>query len=209
LTAAPDRAQASSLALKRLTLSFAAALVFGIYVCAVTAGASPGQRLLAAGDLAGLKPFPPVIVASPLGWVSATEGPSDITAEETWLKEVGFVAGAYEHLATAQISGLSALSFVAQFRTVAGARADVSHEVARLGAPPGWRVRDVFVGGVPNAYGVGASGPRGAVSIVFFARGHFSYGVFVSSPPATRHPSSAQVADAVSRLFQRIRRLPG
>jgi len=103
-----------------------ASLALAICAAAVNAAVpvSLDERLLKPAELAGFEPEPPQSFRNALEWASA-EGVRDTTGEEHWLERHGFVAGAFEQLATPKLSRRSALSYVAQFRAAAGARAAV------------------------------------------------------------------------------------
>jgi hypothetical protein len=189
-------------------LAFAASLALAAS-SAGALGAAPSldQRLLKAGDLAGFKPLPPTTYRDALQW-AATEGPGDATAEQHWLERAGFVAGAYEQLATPKLSSRTAISFVVQFRTAAGAQADLAHELARQNAPAAVKASSFRVAGIPGAHGLAEDGSAGKAYDVFFVDGHFSFGVVAFSPSGSRPPTTAQVARAALRLFERIHGAP-
>jgi len=179
------------------------------------AGPSLGQRLLKTGDLAGFNRTPPTAETA-YSWATK-EGPGDITAEQNWLERIGFVAGATEQLSTPQVSSQAAVSFVIEFRTAAGAHADLARVLAKQkqnGAKP----HSFSVVGIPGAQGLAASGELSVVAgcgcasrtvgesyEVFFDDGQFFYGVGAYAPDKGHPPTSSQVTQAALRLFQRVR----
>ena len=136
----------------RVRLLFAASLAF--VSCGTVAQAavplSLGQRLLKVGELAGFEPLPPTTYRNALEW-AASEGPGNTTAEQHRLERNGFVAGAYEQLATPKLSSRTAISYVVQFRDAAGARADLAHELSTHTAAAGVTVHSFRVAGIPGA----------------------------------------------------------
>jgi hypothetical protein len=165
---------------------------------------SVDQRLLKAGELAGFEPLPTTTYRDALRWAVSEGLAGDTTAEQHWLERAGFVTGTYEQLATPKLSSRSARSFVIQFRTAAGARADVPHEIARQQAAAGVKAQSFDVAGIPGAQGIVQVGPGGEAHDVFFVDGRFSYGVLVFSPDKHRTPTTAQVAAAALRLYRRV-----
>jgi len=203
----------------KTTTALAAAAV----LAAISASAAPAagptlrQRLLKAGELVGFDPDP-ATTYSAYAW-AAKEGSGDVTSEQNQLQREGFVAGASEQLSTQHLSSETALSFVIQFRSAAGAEADLARELAKQkrGTPAGARIHGVRVAGIPNAHGVAANGELGIAGCgcgtvtsgnsyeVFFDDGPFFYGVVGYSPTRGGPPTSAQVTQAALRLFHRVR----
>jgi hypothetical protein len=199
------------------TIAVAAAVLVAAVAAAVVHAAGPSlhPRLLKSGDLVGFNPDP-ATTYNAFDW-AAKEGPGDLTAEQQWLERAGFVAGASEQLSTPQVTSQTALSFVIEFRTAAGAQADLARELARQkkSAPAGAKLHSFRVFGIPGAHGLAMNGELGIAGCgcgtikvgtsyeVFFEHGQFFYGVVGYSPANGQPPSSTQVTQAALRLSHR------
>lgn len=188
---------------------FAAAFV--VASCAAVAhGATPlplAERLVKAGELAGFKPLTPTIVKSAREYAAGL-GAGTTTAEQRRLERIGFVAAATEHLAATRLSGRDAISDVVQFRTSAGARAEVAHTVQIFGKDAAVRVQSFRVSGIPGAHGLAVDLPNGKGYDVVFADGPFTYNVGAFTPDKKEPPTAAQVAAAALRLYRRVHGSP-
>lgn len=186
-------------------------IVASLAICGISQAAAPlslGQRLLRSGELTGFAPLPQQTYRNALEW-ALIEGPGDATARQHWLEHDGFVAGAYEQLATPKWSSRSALSYVVQFRTAAEARADVIHELGNPANGAGVKVHAFSVLGIPGAHGLAIQGPSRRGYDVIFVIGTFRYGVSAFTVDAGKEfPTATQVAGAALRLYQRVRGAP-
>lgn len=158
-------------------------------------------RLLRAGELKGYNPLgPPVRGASADGWVVAAEyPPRERAATAATLRRLGFVAAMRERLQATNGQGSEAISVVHQFRTPAGAQADLANE-AKLAAGE----KAFSVAGVPGARGFGGSSNESSGQNVAFAKGSYFYLVGMGAPSGVALPSRATLTTAAEHLYDRV-----
>jgi len=167
---------------------------------ASTAALPLTQRVLAAGELAAMKPLSaPVVVRGASAW--ATSFPKSSRKEElARFRSLGFVAGIDENLVTPGNTDRYGLSLMEEFSSAKSARTELAHAAA---ANPTWT--HFAVPGIPGAAGFelahGATGGRN----VGFTDGPFYYivgaGWLGSSSNAV---SRAQLIAAALVLYQRV-----
>lgn len=162
------------------------------------------ERMLKAGEFPGFVP-PPVdevqAVTSPQAWSAGGAGDA---AEVKRLRGLGFVAAAIEHLTATRLVGRDAISVVLQFRTVAGARADVAHTLRTYAKNAGMPITQFAVPGIPGSRQFVAKRPDGLGYDVVFSDGAYSYDVGAFTPDPKGRPTRAEVAAAARRLYQRV-----
>jgi hypothetical protein len=102
--------------------------------------------------------------------------------------------------------GTSGLSMVEQFRSQAGARAELAEVVKQFktSIPPPARATPFPVPGIPSARGLAATGDTGAN--VAFTKGSYYYLVGAAGPPpgAQSAPTRATVIAAAQHLYHRV-----
>jgi hypothetical protein len=160
--------------------------------------------VLAAGELAGLEPAGRrALGINAVSWVSEEGGPASARAAETArLDQLGFVAGVTEHLHPANGTAQEGLSIVEQFRTAAGARAELGFRVGHVGGAGNTAFAVV---GIPGAHGFGGSGPEVSGINVAFAKGRYYYLVGAGWPSGTSSPPTrAALIAAALHLYHRV-----
>jgi hypothetical protein len=147
----------------------------------------------------------PPIVRRTATWATSAEGltGSQVAAESTRLRRLGFVAGIAEHLHGQFPLMVEALSIVEQYRSSSSARAELAYQYAqarREVAAHGSTFTPFPAAGIPGALGWQASDPNNVGINVLFSDGPFYYGVGAGFPPnAHGAPTHAQlVAEAVA-----------
>jgi hypothetical protein len=158
------------------------------------------QRVLAAGEFAGMKPLSaPAVVRGASAW--ADSFPKSSRKEElARFRSLGFVAGIDENLVTPGNSDRYGLSLMEEFSSAKSARAELAHAAA---ANPTWT--HFSVPGIPGAAGFelahGAAGGRN----VGFTDGPFYYIVGAGwLGSASNAVSRAQLIAAALLLYQRV-----
>jgi hypothetical protein len=107
------------------------------------------QRVLAPGELAGMKPLsPPVVVRGASAWVTASFPKSSRAAELARFRSLGFVAGIDENLITPGNTDRYGLSAMEEFASAKAASGELAHAAA---ANPTWT--HFAVPGIPGARG--------------------------------------------------------
>jgi hypothetical protein len=162
---------------------------------------APTQRVLGAGELAGMKPLsPPALVHGASAWVTASFPKSSRKAELARFRSLGFVAGIDEDLVTPGNTDRYGLSLMEEFSSAKAATAELVHAAA---ANPTWA--HFAVPGIPGARGFelthGASSGRN----VGFTDGPFYYivgaGWLGNSSNAV---SRAQLISTALVLYKRV-----
>jgi hypothetical protein len=138
---------------------------------ASTAALPATQRVLQAGELAGMKPMsPPAVVRGASAWVTDSFPKSSRNEELARFRSLGFVAGIDENLVTPGNTDRYGLSLMEEFSSAKAARAELAHAQA---VNPTWA--HFAVPGIPGARGFelthGASPGRN----VGFTDGPFYY----------------------------------
>ena len=107
------------------------------------------QRVLQAGELAGMKPLsPPAIVRGASAWVTDSFPKSSRKAELARFRSLGFVAGIDENLITPGNTDRYGLSAMEEFSSAKSAAAELAHAAA---VNPTWA--HFAVPGIPGARG--------------------------------------------------------
>jgi hypothetical protein len=130
------------------------------------------QRVLHAGQFAGMKPgTPPTVTKGAATWV-ATEGLSTAArkAELARLHRLGFVAGIDENLVTPSNQHRFGLSLVEQFSSAASARAELTNATHTYGP---WTYYSIP--GIPGARGFDSVSTSGGGRNVGFIDGPYFY----------------------------------
>jgi hypothetical protein len=152
----------------------------------------------------------PPIVRSTTTWATAAEGlpGSQIAAESTRLRRLGFVAGIAEHLHGQFPLMVEVLSIVEQYRSSSSARAELAYQYAQTrsqAAAQGSRFTMFPVAGIPGALGWEADDPNNVGINVLFADGPFYYGVGAGFPPnAHGAPTRAQLVAEATALYRLV-----
>src|SRR5262249_48793449 len=161
------------------------------------------SRVLRTSELGGLVvPGRSRLVTSVDVW--AVSSPYNETAT---LRRPGFVRGLRKGYRPKAYNGMGAYSYVAEFRTAAGARNEVAREVHSL-HPPAPTYVAFPVAGIPGAHGFTRTGPNFVSYFVMFNDGRFQYEVsFLGSLWAIhRHGPAikAQAIAAAQALYHRV-----
>jgi hypothetical protein len=158
-------------------------------------------RVLAPGELPGMKPLsPPVVVRGASAWVTASFPKSSRAAELARFRSLGFVAGIDENLITPGNTDRYGLSAMEEFSSAKAARGELAHAAA---ANPTWT--HFSVPGIPGARGFeltrGASPGRN----VGFTDGPFYYIVGAGwLGSASNAVSRAQLVSTALVLYHRV-----
>jgi hypothetical protein len=157
----------------------------------VTPAALPGLDLLER----------PSIVSRPSAWAAAVERSPSPAREAARLRGLGFLRGVDEQLRGRFPLMAQAISIVEQYRTTAGARAELAYQYAQLERSPGVK-RSAFAVGIPAAHGVRVAG-GGIVGLnVLFTVGQYYYAVAAGYPAhAPGAPTTARVVAAARTLY--------
>jgi hypothetical protein len=164
---------------------------------AKTSTSSIASHVLRSNELEGFTVRKPAVANTVRSWLSVTEAPpSQIPFETKRLNRLGFVAGAHEDL-TGPDDGVS---IAEQFKTPAGARAELDNEVTVFKTQAAGS-KTFTVSGIPGAVGLAPTGAPAAN--VAFTDGDYYYlvGAFV---PALNARSEAKVTAAAKRLYRRV-----
>jgi hypothetical protein len=165
--------------------------------------ASVRGRTLTAGELAGFTPGQRALGQSAKQWESEVDfqaPASEQASTAARLQRLGFVKGLREALSAN--GGAPGLSFVEQFRTPAGARAELAAEVRAAISTSGPSPAKPFaVRGIPGASGFGDSSSAN----VAFAKGSYVYLVgAVAAPGTSSAKTQAKVIAAAQHLYHRV-----
>ncbi len=148
------------------------------------------QRVLKAGEFAGMKPSaPPKVVTSVAAWAQG-----DKSAAARFRKE-GFVAGVAEQLVTPGNPNRYGLSLVEELSSAAGAKAEVTSTASSNG-PGAFNVPSI-----PGAIGFGGSGPDGGGRNVGFTVGPYAYVVGAGWQGGAKNAISVNTLRAAALLL--------
>ena len=140
------------------------------------------------------------VVSSALAWTAVERAPFP-AAEAARLKAFGFVRGLDEQLYGRFPIAAEVISVVEQYRTTAGARAELAYQHARLMDPRGGTV-STFPVGIPGAHGVRIAGGGSTGLNVLFSAGAYYYVVAAGHPPGARSaPTTRQLVAAADSLY--------
>jgi hypothetical protein len=160
------------------------------------------QRVLAAGQFAGMKPRnAPIVTRGASEW-AVIEGLSygPLALEVGRLRKLGFVAGVDENLVTPGNGGRYGVSIVEQFSSTAAAQSELAHAASANGP---WSY--FAVPGIPGARGFESVGGVGGGRNIAFADGPFFYLEGSGWTGSSREAVSRSVVTAAARLiYQRI-----
>jgi hypothetical protein len=173
--------------------------------CSLAAGSPLALtgRLAKTGDLNGFAAPPKLGLSVYKTAAEWAKGFPDPAAETKRLQKLGFVGAAFEHLTATHLLNRDAVSVVIQFRTPAGARANLANAIVSYGNGR-LRVTHFTVPGVPGATGLYAHRSDGAGYDAVFTDGVYFYDVGAYSPSSKASPTSAQVAAAAAALYHRV-----
>jgi hypothetical protein len=169
---------------------------------AVAASALPlTERVLRAGELAGMTASGPVrVIKGARAWVIAEGGPS-LDVEIARLRKLGFIAGVRENLRAPGNPARAGLSAVEQFSSATSAKAEVVHAATANGP---WVTFPVH--GIPGARGFEQLSSQGNGRNVAFPEGVYYYIVGAGwGGPSSNAVSRSTVKAAALRLYQRVR----
>ena len=158
-------------------------------------------RVLAAGELAGMKPLSaPVVVSGAAAWVTDSFPRSSRPAELARLRSLGFVAGIDENLITPGNGDRYGLSVTEEFSSGRSATAELVHAAA---VNPTWA--HFAVPGIPGARGFELTQGARPGRTVGFTDGPFYYIVGVAwLGSSTNAVSRAQLIAGALRLYHRV-----
>jgi hypothetical protein len=169
---------------------------------AAAAGLALTQRVLASGQLAGMKSTKaPVAVKGAAAFVASEGGPpAQRSAEVARLTKLGFIAAVREPLVSPGNGNLAGLSLVVQFASSASAKADLAHESTTNGP---WKY--FTVAGIPGARGFESIQSAGGGRNVGFTDGPFYYLVGAGwSGSASNGVPRSQVISTALALYRRV-----
>lgn len=142
---------------------------------------------------------PPMIIPSSSGW-AAVEQPGSIQREAARLRALGFERAIDEQLHARFPVRARAVSIAEQYRSPAGARAQLAHQYGQLEHTHGVKV-SAFLVGIPGAYGVRLGGGGIVALDVLFSAGPYYYVV------AAEYPSNARNGVTATRIVAAARTL--
>jgi len=149
------------------------------------------QRVLKAGEFAGMKPStPPKVVTSVAAWAQGNK-----SAAARFRKE-GFVAGVAEQLVTPGNPNRYGLSLVVELSSAAGAKAVVTSDATSNGP---WQ--NFNVPAIPGATGFEASGPDRGGRNVGFTIGPYAYVVGAGWQGGAKNAISVNTLRAAALLL--------
>jgi hypothetical protein len=155
---------------RRVQTSFVAVLCLAVacgtaYGSGAASGRALTQRVLKAGEFAGMKPStPPKVVTTVAAW---TQGNTSAAAR---FRKEGFVGGVAEQLVTPGNPNRYGLSLVVELSTKAAAKAEMTSNATSNGP---WQ--NFSVPAIPGAIGYEGSGPDGGGRNVGFTVGRYAY----------------------------------
>lgn len=161
-------------------------------------------RVLLGGEMRGYSPRGRRLLGiNARSWVFVDETPPpQRSMEAAFLNHVGFVAGVRESL-RADVGRASGLSTVEEFRSAAGARAELS-SVAKQFLQSSPRSRAFAVPRIPGARGLGESDAAMANVTVAFVSGRYVYLVGAGgSAGGVDGPTRATVIAGAQHLYHR------
>ena len=159
-------------------------------------------RVLGVSALPGMVATHPTAVArSASEWAATVDSSRSPSRETARLRTLGFAGGAVEQLHGLYPLAAEAISIAEQYRSAAGARAELAYQYSRLEASPGARVA-TFPTGIPGARGVSVTAAGSTGLNVMFAVGRYYYLVGTGSPSSARNvPGRPQVTRAAGGLY--------
>jgi hypothetical protein len=191
-----------------LASTAAVALCVALTAAFAVAGASAStaplplkQRVLAAGELAGMKPVSaPEVVAGAYAWATDSFPKSSQKEELARFRSLGFVAGIDENLITPGNTDRYGLSLMEEFSSAKSAGAELVHAAA---ANPTWT--RFAVPGIPGARGFELiHGATGGCN-VGFTDGPFYYIIGAGWLGGSRNAvSRAQLIASALVLYRRV-----
>lgn len=190
---------------------------------------SLSERVLTSDAIPGMVAMAtPTVVRSASTWAVAVEQSPSPPRETARLRSLGYVAGAVQQLHGATVTeppdGLAAqhlggvgqelgggypvaaegVSLVEQFRSPAGAQAELAYQSTRLARTTGARTA-TFASGIPDAHGTSLTAPGTAAQNLMFAEGRYYYLVGTGGPTGGHGlPTRAELTSAVGFLYLSI-----
>ena len=191
---------------------------------AVAATALPGSPATVAQPTAQIAPVPlaarvlptsvfphfittsgPAVIHSARAWAGTVERSATPTREATRLRRLGFIGGVDEQMHGRFPFAAEAISIVEQYRSVAGAQAELAYQRASnltSVRASGQKVTLLHQIMVPGAFGWVATGAQFTGINVMFASGPYFYVVGSGAAPATHGaPSSREVIAAAQTEY--------
>jgi hypothetical protein len=161
-------------------------------------------RVLLRGEMPGYSPQGRRLVGiNARSWVFVDETPPpQRSMEAAFLNHIGFVAGVRESL-RADVGRANGLSTVEEFRSAAGARAELSSVVKQF-LQSSSRSKPFAVARIPGARGLGQSDAGMANVNVAFVSGRYVYLVGAGGPTGgAEGPTRATVITGAQHLYHR------
>jgi hypothetical protein len=194
--------------MKRIAHPVVATVAVGVALAALAvtiaeaATLSLTQRVLAAGQLAGMKPeHAPTVLKGASAYATA-EGlnPSQTSTEAKRLTKLGFIAGVTEPLSSPTNGNLGGLSVVIQFSSAASAQANLAEQSTSSGP---WKY--FSVAGIPGARGFEQISSSGSGRNVGFTDGPVYYLVGAGWSGGTSNGVSRTALSTVAlALYHRV-----
>jgi hypothetical protein len=160
------------------------------------------QRVLAAGQFAGMKPRnPPIVTRGAMEW-AVVEGLSSkpLRLEVARLRKLRFIAGVDENLITPGNGNRYGVSLVEQFSSTAAAQSELANAASTDGP---WSY--FAVPGIPGARGFESIGGDGGGRNIAFTVGPFFYLVGAGWNGSSRGAVSlAAVTAAARQIYERV-----
>jgi hypothetical protein len=159
------------------------------------------DRVLSAGAIPGMVAIQsPSVVRSASRWATTVEQSLSPARETARLRALGYVGGLAEQLHGRYPVMAEGISVVEQYRSPAGARAELAYQYARLKHSANSKFA-TFPVAIPGGHGVSVTS-AGTVGLnVMFAAGPYYYVVGTGAPSDSRStPSQAQLVAAAQVL---------
>lgn len=160
------------------------------------------DRVVAPAAFPGFaRPRRPIVISSALTWASFEQASSP-ARESARLRALGFVRGVNEHLDGRFPVSAEVVSTTEQYKTAAGARAELSYQFGALEHAADAEVSVLSVPGIPGARGIRiASGGNVGLNVLFSA-GPYFYIVATGHPEGARRvPTTANLLAGASLLY--------
>ena len=203
--------------MRRTTWSLALLGVVGVWCWAgsqlvgtgnATAAAPTGPPLALTARVLGASAIPGMVATHPTAvarsaseWATTVDSSRSASRETARLRALGFAGGAAEQLHGLYPLTAEAISIAEQYRSPAGARAELAYQYSRLEDSPGAKVA-TFPTGIPGARGVSVTAAGSTGLNVMFAVGRYYYLVGTGSPSSARNVSGRpQLTRAAGVLY--------
>jgi len=144
---------------------------------------------------------PTAVARSASEWAATVDSSRSPSRETARLRALGFAGGATEQLHGLYPLTAEAISIAEQYRSPAGARAELAYQYSRLENSPGAKVA-TFPTGIPGARGVSVTAAGSTGLNVMFAVGRYYYLVGTGSPSSAHNVSGRpQLTRAAGVLY--------